>query len=261
MANGNLFKGLRIALLLYVLAMVATGAFLARARSTDWNDTLWLALYPVAAPAGSMTEGFIDTLSNADFSDIEHFLQAEAQRYDVALEKTVKVHLGEVVATPPPQRPRQHSALANAYWSLKLRLWAWRAGRSQSGPAPDIRIFLVYHDPGANTELPHSVGLKSGLLGIAHLFADRRAGPGNNIVIAHELLHTLGATDKYDPETLMPVFPDGYANPEAQPLLPQKRAEIMAGRVPLDAGEALMPGSLKEVVIGPATASEIRLQR
>lgn len=185
----------------------------------------------------------------------------EARRYGVALEKTVKVHLGEVVATPPPQRPRQHSALANAYWSLKLRLWAWRAGRLQSGPAPDIRIFLVYHDPGANTELPHSVGLKSGLLGIAHLFADRRAGPGNNIVIAHELLHTLGATDKYDPETLMPVFPDGYANPEAQPLLPQKRAEIMAGRVPLNAREALMPGSLKEVVIGPATASEIRLQR
>jgi len=59
----------------------------------------------------------------------------------------------------------------------------------------------------------------------------------------------------------MPVFPDGYANPEAQPLLPQKRAEIMAGRVPLNAREALMPGSLKEVVIGPATASEIRLQR
>ena len=101
-----MFKGLRIALLLYVLAMVATGAFLARARSTDWNDTLWLALYPVAAPAGSITEGFIDSLSNADFSDIEHFLQAEARRYGVALEKTVKVHLGEVVATPPPQRPR-----------------------------------------------------------------------------------------------------------------------------------------------------------
>ena len=56
-------------------------------------------------------------------------------------------------------------------------------------------------------------------------------------------------------------FNGRFGNPEAQPLLPQKRAEIMAGRVPLNAREALMPGSLKEVVIGPATASEIRLQR
>ncbi len=261
MAQGNLFKGLRIALLLYVLAMVATGAFLAQARSTDWNDTLWLALYPVAAPTGTDMETFVDSLSVANFTDIETFMQSEARRYGIALEKTAKVHLGSVIQTQPPPRPPQHSALANAYWSLRLRFWAWRAGLSQQGPAPDIRIFLVYHDPGTSTVLPHSVGLKSGLLGVAHLFADPRAAAGNNVVIAHELLHTLGASDKYDPETLMPVFPDGYASPEAQPLLPQKRAEIMAGRIPLNEQEARMPGSLKDVVIGPATASEIRLAR
>jgi len=33
-------------------------------------------------------------------------------------------------------------------------------------------------------------------------------------VIAHELLYTLNATDKYDLNTGLPIFPNGYAEPE-----------------------------------------------
>jgi hypothetical protein len=261
MAKGNLFKGLRIALLVYLLVMVTTGAYLARARSTDWNDTLWLGLYPVETPAGSGIDSYVASLTPGSFTEIERFLLRETQRYGVTLERALRVHLGDAVATPPPPRPQSQSPLANAYWSLKLRFWAWRAGTSQPGPTPDIRIFLVYHDPAETTELPHSVGLQQGLLGIAHLFAENEARAANNIVIAHELLHTLGASDKYDSRTLLPVFPDGYAEPEATPLLPQQRAEIMAGRMAVSENEAQMPHSLREMVIGPATAEEIRLRR
>ena len=52
----------------------------------------------------------------------------------------------------------------------------------------------------------------------------------NNVVIAHEILHTLGASDKYDPATRAPLFPIGYAEPEREPRFPQEFAEIMAGR-------------------------------
>ena len=75
--------------------------------------------------------------------------------------------------------------------------------------------------------------------------------------MAHELLHTLRATDKYSFATNTPSFPDGYAAPEARPLLPQTKAELMAGRIPLDAQRAEMPSDLKQVVIGAATAREI----
>ena len=44
---------------------------------------------------------------------------------------------------------------------------------------------------------------------------------GNDMVIAHELLHTLGATDKYDPVNNAPRFPDGYGDPQQMPLYPQ----------------------------------------
>jgi hypothetical protein len=80
----------------------------------------------------------------------------------------------------------------------------------------------------------------------------------NNVVIAHEILHTLGASDKYDAATLAPLFPDGYAEPERQPRFPQEFTEIMAGRLPVDVNTFEIPGSLDEVLIGDATALEIR---
>ncbi len=54
-----------------------------------------------------------------------------------------------------------------------------------------------------------------------------------------------------------PRHPDGYAEPDADPLLPQRKAEIMAGRVPLSQTEAEIPASLGVCVIGTATAREI----
>jgi hypothetical protein len=80
----------------------------------------------------------------------------------------------------------------------------------------------------------------------------------NNVVIAHEILHTLGASDKYDPATLAPLYPSGYAEPARVPRYPQPFAEIMAGRRAVSAGESVMPESLDEVIVGQATALEIR---
>jgi len=73
----------------------------------------------------------------------------------------------------------------------------------------------------------------------------------------HELLHTLGATDKYDLSNNQPLFPDGYAEPELTPLHPQLKAEIMGGRIPLSQLKAIIPSSLAKTVIGPKTANEI----
>jgi hypothetical protein len=80
----------------------------------------------------------------------------------------------------------------------------------------------------------------------------------NNVVIAHELLHTLGASDKYDYASLAPLFPIGYAEPEREPLHPQPLTEIMAGRRALDPQTFEMPDSLTEVRVGAATALELR---
>ena len=76
-------------------------------------------------------------------------------------------------------------------------------------------------------------------------------------MIAHELLHTLGASDKYDLSNGLPIHPAGYADPDKRPRYPQDRAEIMGGRIPLSPGRAAIPRGLNQTVIGPVTASEI----
>jgi hypothetical protein len=79
----------------------------------------------------------------------------------------------------------------------------------------------------------------------------------NHFVAVHEALHTLGALDRYDPETAEPIWPDGFADPVQVPLYPQTRAEVMGGRIPLVPGVAVLPSDLSFARIGPATAIEI----
>jgi hypothetical protein len=137
-----------------------------------------------------------------------------------------------------------------------MRYWAYR-NADMSGPGPQVRMFLLYFDPALNKKLAHSTGLQKGLIGRVNTYASRDMAKQNNVVIAHEFLHTLGATDKYDPATNQPLFPDGYANPTLYPLLPQQFAEIMAGRTPLSRNEAETPSSLDDALIGSKTAQEI----
>src|SRR5690606_17528385 len=105
-------------------------------------------------------------------------------------------------------------------------------------PTPDITLFAVYHGDTSETTLDRSTALRKGLIAVANVFADRTAAGGNHLVMAHELLHTVGASDKYVAGSNMPRFPDGYADPDAKPLHPQTAAEIMGGRIPLDSSRA-----------------------
>ena len=53
-------------------------------------------------------------------------------------------------------------------------------------------------------------------------------------VAAHELFHTLSATDKYDASGHT-LVPEGLAEPECAPRFPQRYAELMARNRPIDA--------------------------
>jgi hypothetical protein len=125
---------------------------------------------------------------------------------------------------------------------------------------PDVRIFVRYHSPQGEIVLENSVGLQKGMVGIVNAYASRQYAGSNNVIITHELLHTLGATDKYDPATGLPRYPDGYAEPERKPLYPQRFAEIMGGRIAQSINDAMIPQSLKFAIIGNETATEIQLR-
>ena len=101
--------------------------------------------------------------------------------------------------------------------------------------------------------------MQKGMIGIVNAYAGRRQAGFNNVIISHEFLHTLGATDKYDPANGLPEFPLGFAEPKRIPLFPQRFAEIMGGRIPMSDTTAMIPDNLKHVLIGAETAQEIRL--
>ena len=254
-----MLKRLRIAVLLYVLLFVAAAQFFTARNATDWDTPLWVDIYAVAGDDRPVTRRFIDGLSPSEFADAEAFFAREAKRYGVALEQPFKLRmLGEYSA----ELPRLHAGAGRLdvlLWSLRMRWLAtrlsWRAG-----PSGDIVVFAVFHEPTVGATLDRSTALDKGLIAVANLFADREARATNQIVLAHELLHTLRATDKYSLTSNTPSYPDGYAAPDARPLLPQTKAELMAGRIALDKHRAEMPSDLSQVVIGTATAHEIGWQ-
>ncbi len=251
------FRQLRIGALLLILAAAAFGTWLNRVRTTDWDAMLWVAIHPLNADGSQVSEDYIGRLSDNSFEAIEIFMRREGQRYGIGIDDPVRVELYGGADDLPPVLEPGSNPLQVAIWSLRVRWWAAHATDDGDRAPPHIRLFVLYHNPAISQSVPHSLGLQKGLLGVVHAFADTEMTGQNNIVIAHELLHTLGAGDKYDPESGQPLFPAGYADPEQVPLHPQRRAEIMAGRAARTASEWVMPDSLREVGVGPTTAAEI----
>lgn len=253
-----MLRKLRILIALLVLFFVASTAALTRFRTTDWDNTLYVSIYPVNGDQSPASANYINSLSDESFTDIEQYLARQALAYRNIQEKPFAITLAPEVKEIPPQPPFGGNVLQVMYWSMKMRYWAW-THNSQPGPAPDIQIYTIYYDPKVYDKVGHSFGLQKGLVGVVNAYAGRSEGKRNNVVLAHELLHTLGASDKYDLSNTLPIYPQGYADPEQQPLYPQKRAELMAGRIPITEQQAEQPDHLKQTIIGQATAIEIGL--
>ncbi|MCH8302063.1 MAG: hypothetical protein IH912_04860 [Proteobacteria bacterium] len=254
-----MFKAIRITVLLLILFFVAVSNWLTQSRSTDWNNSLWVKIYPINGDGSNVSGRYIDRLKADSFEPIESFVAREIGKYGHSIARPVRVELGEEIREQPPTFGDSPSALDIMLWSLKMRWWANSVAGPQDDPDPDVRIFVRYHAPADHFALEDSVGMQKGMVGIVNAYAGRRQAGTNNVIIAHEFLHTLGATDKYDPLNGMPDFPTGFAEPGKQPRFPQRLAEIMGGRIAISPTDAMVPKSLDYVTIGPQTAEEIRL--
>ena len=239
-----------------ILISVALGSWLTSKRSTNWEQPLWIAIYPINGDNSSVTQQYINQLKLEDFQSIEDFISEEAEEFNLPLKHPFTLKLAPQVKSLPPEPPASGAVWEIMLWSLKLRYWAYQANTYQ-GPAPHIRIFVKYFDVKDQKPLAHSLGLQQGMLGIVNAFAINKMTLANAMVITHEILHTLGATDKYDLSTGLPLYPDGYAEADRAPLYPQETAEIMAGRIPISEEKIAIPRGLHQVILGQQTAREI----
>ena len=251
------FRNIRVLILLFALASVALYSKDQRLVTQGWYKPLDVIIFPINADASEKTQAYIDQLSSKNFTDIDTFIKKQSKNYDLATSTPTNIRLGATVGKLPPKPPLPDAnPVKIALWSLKLRWWTMQNTPDDLSNKHRVRIFVLYHDVENKEKLEHSLGLQKGLIGIVHAFASKQQAKQNNIVIAHELLHTVGATDKYDANG-NPIVPDGLGEPNRKPLFPQQRAEIMAGKVAITGSNAEMPRSLKSCVLGRKTAKEI----
>jgi hypothetical protein len=250
------FKKIRIVALLLLLAAVAGVSWWEGLWVRAWMRPLEVVIYPINGDASEQTQAYIAGLSAAQFEEIGGFFTQQAQRRRLQALPGMQIRLEREIATPPPQIENgAHSAWSAIAWSLRLRYFAFRHTPFWQNLGR-IRLFVVFHAGEQGKPLQHSLGLQKGLLGVVHVFADPQQAAQNNVVIAHELLHTLGATDKYDAQG-QPLFPDGFPDPERGERYPQHIAEIMAGRIAVRPDQAIIPANLDACAIGAKTAYEI----
>jgi hypothetical protein len=251
-----MWRKLRILILLLILLFVALNTYFDRVYSTDWNIPLRVTVYPINGDDSDTVDQFIGQLKPDRFEAMEAFFEEEADSWGLTMERPVQFQSAPALSEQPPALDRNANVLSIMWWSLRMRYWAWQSP-DLPGAAPDIKLFVIYHDPAITPAVAHSIGMQKGLYAVVNVFADRSMIGSNDVITAHELLHTLGATDKYNPSNNQPLNPIGYAEPDKQPLLPQDYAELMGGRIPVTNSESTTPESLRQVVVGQLTAEEI----
>ncbi|GMR08259.1 MAG: hypothetical protein BMS9Abin26_1264 [Gammaproteobacteria bacterium] len=261
MEKGRFFRHVRIILLLLLLIFIGLNTWLSQQRHADWERrSQYAVIYPINADRSASTATFMRNLQESDFDVIEKFMANQANYYLVRQPRPIEVKLAPQVNEIPPPAPRKGNFLSQILWSLEMRYWAWSRNNYQ-GPLVDIKLYVIYHDPTIQTHLQHSLGIQKGSYAVIHAFADKRMSASNKFIITHEMLHIFGATDKYSLTTNQPKYPEGYAEPHKNPRLPQTRAEIMGGRIPISITESKIPKSLQQVLVGRPTAREINWVR
>lgn len=251
------FRNIRILILLGLLASALIYTQEQKRNTTSWYKPVKVVIFPINGDRQAATQEYINNLSAQDFKDIDFFFARNSRDYQLIAEQPVITQLGSAISDVPPPPPQSGSnIIATIWWSLKLRYWAYQNTSDSLSNKDRIRLYVLYHQVNGKHALAHSLGLQKGLIGVIHAYASDKQSQQNAVVMAHEILHTVGASDKYDANNL-PIYPVGYAEPTRQPLHPQRYAEIMAGRIAIDNHKAKMPDSLRAVKVGMTTAKEI----
>jgi len=251
---------IRLALLLSVLAVVTLYAFhdmASRRERTSWRRTLDVAL--VLVEDGEVADDAIASL-RARVPVLEQRLSEEYRRYRPGGPAPFAFSM----FGPVPLATRAPRTVTDGFFGLaRHALEVFRFTRDVDARASvpargfDARLYLVLRAPSSSEQsFVEGASEQGGRVGIALCDLGEDMADFALFVAAHELFHTLSATDKYDASGHT-LVPEGLAEPERTPRFPQRYAELMARNRPLDSERELPPLSLDELRVGPYTAQEI----
>lgn len=254
------FFRVRVTILLTILLLVILWAWRdvrSRRERNTWERPLSVAI--VLLLRGPVTSDAVEAF-RARIPALETRLADEWRRYrPAATHPFVFTFFGPVEAGESLPEMTGSGLLASAKESWALWRWTSRvdreAGVDTSGY--DSRVYVVARPPvNAEHEMVEGESEEGGRVGTVEVELDPSMADFALFVTTHELLHTLGASDKYD-LTGKTLIPSGLAEPDRVPLFPQRLAEVMARNLPVGPSAERPPASLDELGVGPVTASEI----
>lgn len=259
----RLFFRIRVGILLTILVgliLFAWGDARSRAARNDWSRTLDVAIVLVeTGPTGSI-DGDVEARLRDRADTLASTLDEEMRRYrDGSPPFSFQIFPVQAEGLHPPPPPDDEGIVAAARYTWELHRFTSHlddvAGLAEK--RFDSRIYLLA-SPIANARRKSVEGLsqEGGRVGLVEVELDASMVDFALFVVAHELLHTLGAVDTYDASG-EPRAPEGLADPERVPLYPQDAAEVMARHRAIAVGRSVPPERLDELRVGASTARAI----
>ncbi|MEY2853192.1 MAG: hypothetical protein RL030_324, partial [Pseudomonadota bacterium] len=142
-----MWRSLRIATLLLVLVLVASNALIDRHQSRDWTTTLWVGLHPLNADGSEVAERYLREIRSEHYEGLEDFFVMEGARYGLTIKQPVHVEFYPPPDRLPPPLVRNPGPLDALVWSLRMRWYTWRAPDGPGQRSPNVRLFVLFHDP------------------------------------------------------------------------------------------------------------------
>lgn len=253
-----------LSFVLFVVVLVAVRDVRSRRGRTTWDATLDVAIVLVHAPgAEPVSETSIDALRERAPA-LEARLGSEMERHGRTGVSPFRFRvLGPVVPASARPEPDGEGIFELVRYTLAMREWLGDVD-PRAGVIPehfDTRIYVSARRPASATRSTvEGRSEHGGRVGVVDVELDETMVDLTLFVVAHELMHTLGAEDAYEPTGRIRI-PEGLVEPEREPLYPQRFAEIMARGRAVSAGSEVLPETLNELGVGDVTAKAIGWKR
>jgi hypothetical protein len=249
---------------LFVVVLYAVRDYRSRSARNDWSHTVDVAVVLVHVDGTATVDASLIAALQARAAVLEDRLQAEARRHRRDSLRPFKIR----VLGPVDVRDRAPSAASSGPVDLAkqaVNLERWLADVDpRASIEPDLwdtRIYVSVRPPASDTRsFVEGQSQEGGRIGVVDVELDASMVDLTLFVVAHELMHTLGASDRYDAAGRT-LVPDGLAEPDRVPLYPQRFAEVMGRNRPVSPSSEVVPDSLDELAVGERTAKEIGWRR
>ena len=237
-----------------------------------WTRPVNVLLVTLVDPATDMTDSQVeyflhDFLSRTaapggNIPGVERWFEGEfarlsshgGQALDVALRPPVQV------SEAPPRLPTNEDSFLSRWWKTDHFIGYFQdldATHDLLTSAYDATLYLYFYSAHRRSTFQehHPVATKRERFGIVFIPLESHTRTFYSALVAHELCHTFGASDKYQGE--LSVFPGGFAEPDRVPRYPQRKAEIMSLGIPVGPGAEKRIDGLRDCVVGEETAREM----